>query len=200
MTRTLQLRVDQFDTPIGQFAIVADERGHLRASGFVEKHARMQRQLRIYAQSPAICLVGESNPGGLTAALERYFAGELAAIEALPVVVHGTLFQCAVWRALAAIPVGETRSYAELARRVGRPSAVRAVGLANGANPIGLVLPCHRVIGADGSLTGYGAGVERKRWLLAHERSLRVTFQLALGVTDAPGSSSRDRKPGDIHD
>ena len=83
----------------------------------------------------------------------------------------GTPFQQAVWRALRRIPTGETLSYAELARRIGRPGAVRAVGRANGANPASIVVPCHRVIGSDGTLTGYGGGIERKRWLLAHERA-----------------------------
>jgi methylated-DNA-[protein]-cysteine S-methyltransferase len=85
--------------------------------------------------------------------------------------MEGTDFQRTVWQALRRIPCGTTISYGELARRIGRPAAVRAVGLANGANPVGVVVPCHRVIGADGSLTGYGGGIERKRWLLAHERA-----------------------------
>ena len=86
----------------------------------------------------------------------------------------GTDFQREVWRALRGIPCGTTLSYGELARRIGRPNAVRAVGLANGANPIGVVVPCHRVIGSNGSLTGYGGGIERKRWLLDHERQMRL--------------------------
>jgi methylated-DNA-[protein]-cysteine S-methyltransferase len=88
----------------------------------------------------------------------------------LPVQTAGTLFQREVWRALREIPCGSTVSYGKLAQQIGRPAAIRAVGLANGSNPIGVVVPCHRVIGADGSLTGYGGGIERKRWLLAHER------------------------------
>jgi methylated-DNA-[protein]-cysteine S-methyltransferase len=87
-------------------------------------------------------------------------------------VLHGTEFQRAVWNALRSIPCGETLSYGALARRIGRPSAVRAVGLANGANPVGVVVPCHRVIGSDGTLTGYGGGLSRKRWLLEHESAL----------------------------
>ncbi len=115
-------------------------------------------------------LTETSDPSGFTSALRAYFDGDIAAIDALPVAdVPGTPFQRSVWRALREIPGGETISYAELARRIGKPAAVRAVGLANGANPIGIVVPCHRVIGSDGTLTGYGGGVERKRWLLAHE-------------------------------
>jgi methylated-DNA-[protein]-cysteine S-methyltransferase len=90
-----------------------------------------------------------------------------------------------VWRALGQIPSGQTRTYAELARQVGNPAAVRAVGLANGSNPIGLILPCHRVIGSDGSLTGYGGGIERKRWLLTHERAVHGAVQLSLDVARA---------------
>jgi methylated-DNA-[protein]-cysteine S-methyltransferase len=172
MTATLRILLDYAETPIGRFAIAADEEGRLRASGFAEQHARMERQLQIYAASPKFSVRRESNPGGLTAAVERYFAGDLAAITGLPIAIEGTPFQCAVWRALREIPFGETRSYAAIARQVGNPAAVRAVGLANGSNPIGLILPCHRVIGSDGSLTGYGGGVERKRWLLAHENTV----------------------------
>ncbi len=101
--------------------------------------------------------------------MEAYFAGQRDALSQIAWRTAGTPFQQKVWRALAEIPVGTTISYGELARRVGSPAAVRAVGLANGANPVGVVVPCHRVIGADGSLTGYGGGLDRKRWLLEHE-------------------------------
>jgi methylated-DNA-[protein]-cysteine S-methyltransferase len=103
-------------------------------------------------------------------ALARYFEGDLHALDSLPLDGAGTDFQRRVWSALRTIPAGETRSYAELAAQIGSPKAMRAVGLANGRNPISLVVPCHRVIGADGSLTGYAGGLERKRWLLGHER------------------------------
>ncbi len=100
--------------------------------------------------------------------LERYFAGDLRNFS-VPLAPRGTPFQLAVWATLLAIPYGETRSYGEIAAAIGRPTAARAVGLANGRNPISLIIPCHRVIGQDGSLTGYGWGLPRKRWLLAHE-------------------------------
>jgi methylated-DNA-[protein]-cysteine S-methyltransferase len=100
--------------------------------------------------------------------LRAYFAGTLRAFD-LPLAPAGTDFQKNVWSALAAIPFGETRSYGAIAREIGRPGAARAVGLANGSNPISIIVPCHRVIGADGTLTGYGGGLDRKRWLLAHE-------------------------------
>ncbi len=125
-------------------------------------------------QGKKIELVPGADPHGLTGAVADYFAGDLHAIDALPVKTAGTTFQQEIWRALREIPCGTTISYGELARRIGRPQAVRAVGLANGSNPIGVVVPCHRVIGANGSLTGYGGGIERKRWLLDHERQMRL--------------------------
>jgi methylated-DNA-[protein]-cysteine S-methyltransferase len=108
---------------------------------------------------------------GVRDVLSRYFGGELAAIDTLAVELNGTEFQKRVWQALRRIPSGSTLSYAELARRIGEPAAVRAVGAANGANPVALVVPCHRVIGSNGTLTGYGGGLERKRWLLDHEHA-----------------------------
>jgi methylated-DNA-[protein]-cysteine S-methyltransferase len=117
--------------------------------------------------------------GEAAAQLEAYFAGELVEFD-LELAPAGTAFQRAVWDELLAIPYGETRSYGELARNLGRPGAARAVGLANGHNPIGIVIPCHRVIGADGSLTGYGGGIERKRALLDLEQQ-RATPRLDLG-------------------
>jgi methylated-DNA-[protein]-cysteine S-methyltransferase len=113
-------------------------------------------------------------PSRFARAVAAYFAGELDALSDLPVAVRGTVFEAAVWQALRQIPVGHTWSYAALAASLGRPKAVRAVGRANGKNPIGLVLPCHRVIGADGRLVGYGGGLERKAWLLRHEGALVV--------------------------
>jgi methylated-DNA-[protein]-cysteine S-methyltransferase len=112
--------------------------------------------------------------------MRAYFAGNLTAIDDLPVATGGTDFQRQVWRALRQIPCGETISYGELARRIDRPAAVRAVGLANGSNPISVVVPCHRVIGSDGSLTGYGGGIERKRWLLTHEQRVAAVPELSL--------------------
>lgn len=114
----------------------------------------------------------EAGLEGQCDALRRYFDGDIHALDALRCDPGGTPFQARVWRALRTIPVGRTWSYATLAREIGDPKAVRAVGFANGANPIAIVIPCHRVIGADGSLVGYGGGLERKRFLLAHEGAL----------------------------
>jgi methylated-DNA-[protein]-cysteine S-methyltransferase len=113
------------------------------------------------------------------AQLAAYFAGELSRFD-LPLAAHGTPFQERVWSALRGIAFGEAISYAELARRIGDPSSVRAVGHANGRNPLPVIVPCHRVIGSDGSLTGFGGGIERKRWLLEHEGALQGTATLRL--------------------
>jgi methylated-DNA-[protein]-cysteine S-methyltransferase len=163
---------DELETPVGVLHLLADAAGRLHAVGWFDGHDRMANVLATYRSRRGGELERADDPGGLTARLRAYFAGELDAIRDLPVVFHGTDFQRAVWSALRSIPCGETLSYGELARRIGRPSAVRAVGLANGANPVGIVVPCHRVIGSNGTLTGYGGGLSRKRWLLAHEGAL----------------------------
>lgn len=114
--------------------------------------------------------------------LEEYFAGDRTTFS-LPIDPHGTEFQRQVWTALRAIPFGGTISYGELARRIGDPKAMRAVGAANGRNPIPIIVPCHRVIGADGSMTGFGGGIERKKWLLDHEGvGTGAEAQLELGA------------------
>jgi methylated-DNA-[protein]-cysteine S-methyltransferase len=109
------------------------------------------------------------DPGGAASVLQRYFDGDLGILDEVEVELHGTPFQQRVWLALRGVTAGTTTSYANLAERIGSPTAVRAVGAANGANPVAIVLPCHRIIGSNGSLTGYGGGLERKRWLLQHE-------------------------------
>jgi methylated-DNA-[protein]-cysteine S-methyltransferase len=165
----LCLLIDRFDTPVGELTIVADGEGHLRAVEFSDHADRLHRSLKLHYGKQGYELVPASDPAGLSSAIRAYFAGELKAIESLPVATGGTPFQRQVWEALRAIPCGATITYGELARRIGRASAVRAVGHANGDNPISIVVPCHRVIGSNGTLTGYGGGIERKRWLLAHE-------------------------------
>jgi methylated-DNA-[protein]-cysteine S-methyltransferase len=170
---TARFFYDHVESPLGPFTVVADGDGRLVAAGWTDDatDGRMAGRLRILATRADAEFVRASNPGGLSAALAAYFAGDLAAIEKLPVSESaGTPFQRSVWRALRGIPCGESRSYGDIAREIGRPSAVRAVGLANGSNPICIVVPCHRVIGSNGKLVGYGGGVERKRWLLTHEK------------------------------
>lgn len=177
------LRRCRLETPIGVLVLLQDADGALRALDWTDHEERMQRLLRRHYGDGG-CTVDDGGAAASPAvrALERYFAGELHALDALPVASGGSTFQRGVWRALRDIPVGATISYAELALRVGRPTAFRAVGLANGANPIGIVVPCHRVVGSDGSLTGYGGGIERKRWLLAHEGALTAERELALAA------------------
>jgi len=170
MTEVLHLLMDRIDTPIGTMLVVADREGNLRATDWEGYEARMRHLLRLHYGRNGFQLEPARIHNGLTDAICSYFAGELEAIDSLPVKTMGTPFQRKVWLALRKIPCGATLSYAQLARRIGRPSAVRAVGHANGANPVGVVVPCHRVIGSDGSLSGYGGGIERKRWLLEHEK------------------------------
>jgi len=161
------LFLDRIDTPVGGGLVVFDADGALRVFDWISHEARMHLLLR--RQNGPVTLMDRAAPKAITEAFAAYFGGELGAIDRLVCRTGGTVFQKSVWAALRAIPPGETVSYKALAERIGRPVAVRAVGLANGANPIGIVVPCHRVIGSDGSLTGYGGGIERKRWLLGHE-------------------------------
>ncbi len=130
----------------------------------------------------------------VVAQLQAYFAGELTDFD-LPLQMHGTEFQRRVWAALCEIPYGETISYGELARWVGNPKASRAVGLANGRNPVAIVVPCHRVIGADGSLTGYGGGLDRKVWLLEHEASYRPGWISGQARPTGPARLARRAPP-----
>jgi methylated-DNA-[protein]-cysteine S-methyltransferase len=169
MPEPLKFLTDRFDTPIGEIIIVADHDGNLRAVEWTDHEERLQKSLRLHYGRNGFKLEPSHNPSGLSDVMKRYFEGELSAITELPVRTAGTPFQREVWRALREIPHGTTVSYGKLAKQIGRPNAVRAVGLANGSNPIGVVVPCHRVIGSNGSLTGYGGGIERKRWLLEHE-------------------------------
>jgi len=157
--------------PTGQHLAVTDDQGRLRALDWSDYEARMRRLLRLHygAEGVGFTLTERPPPVALTQAIEAYYAGDLEALDHLEVATGGTEFQRAVWAALRTIKPGATLSYGELAARLGRPKAVRAVGLANGANPVGVVVPCHRVIGSNRRLTGYGGGLERKRWLLAHE-------------------------------
>jgi len=161
------LILERMPTPIGEALVVTDEAGAIRAFNWSDYETRMLAWLkRHYPKAP---LKEGRGPESVRRAFECYFSGEAGALEGLAWRASGTPFQLKVWETLCSIPAGETLSYAGLAERIGKPSAVRAVGLANGANPISLVVPCHRVIGANGTLTGYGGGLPRKNWLLAHE-------------------------------
>jgi methylated-DNA-[protein]-cysteine S-methyltransferase len=169
--------VEHIETPTGRMRVVTDDDGRLRALEWDDHTPRMQELLRRHYGANSVELREASAPSVAARSLLAYFAGELDAIAELPTVTNGTPFQSVVWSALRTIPAGRTMSYGMLAAQIGQPKAVRAVGLANGANPIAIVVPCHRVIGADASLTGYGGGLQRKRWLLAHERGERPLFE-----------------------
>lgn len=153
----------RIDSPIGALLLTSD--GEALTGVFMEEHRHGPRPDDGWRRDGAPFAAAREQ-------LAAYFAGERTGFE-LPLAPSGTAFQRRVWEELRRIPFGETISYAELARRVGDPRAVRAVGGANGRNPLSVVVPCHRVIGADGSLTGYGGGIERKRWLLGHEARFR---------------------------
>jgi methylated-DNA-[protein]-cysteine S-methyltransferase len=184
MSETLQLFVDRTPTPLGDMFIVTDCDENLRAAYWTDE-TRMTGLLRAHFRQTGFTVEPRKNLSIHAAAINRYFAGELSAINDLVVKTAGTPFQREVWQALREIPCGDTVSYSKLAQRVGRPAAVRAVGLANGSNPICIVVPCHRVIGADGSLTGYGGGLERKRWLLRHESARVPADRPPLFAADA---------------
>ena len=159
--------LDRMQTPIGIVLLVTDADGALCALDWEDYEPRMRQLLRL--QHGQSVLKEARAPAELRAALSGYFAGEFASLDTIRWRVAGTAFQRKVWTALRTIPVGTTTSYGALAARLAVPQAVRAVGHANGSNPISIVVPCHRVIGANGSLTGYGGGLDRKRWLLEHE-------------------------------
>jgi methylated-DNA-[protein]-cysteine S-methyltransferase len=161
------LRLDRLATPIGEALLITDEAGALRAFDWADRESSMSRLLRLHYGS--LVPVSGAAPGDLKRQLRRYFEGDIGGLATIEWRTAGTPFQRAVWTGLTTIAPGETLSYGRLAAKLGCPTSVRAVGLANGSNPISVVVPCHRVIGAEGSLTGYGGGLERKRWLLNHE-------------------------------
>ena len=162
----MDLFLDELASPIGTIVLISDGEA-LRVLDFVGCEERMQRLLKLHYGEQRPVKSCESLP--MKRRVEAYFARELASVDSIAVRTEGTAFQRRVWAELRSIAAGTTLSYGALAKRIGRPKASRAVGLANGSNPIAIVVPCHRVIGANGSLTGYGGGMERKRWLLEHE-------------------------------
>jgi len=159
--------LDRLQTPIGTALLVTDSAGVLRALDWEEHEPRMKELLRL--QYGPVDLEEARSPKALRAALTAYFKGDLDRLNAIKWRVAGTPFQQKVWTALPKIPAGTTMSYGALAAKLNAPKAMRAVGHANGSNPISVVVPCHRLIGANGALVKYGGGLERKRWLLEHE-------------------------------
>jgi O-6-methylguanine DNA methyltransferase len=170
---SIKFQLERFASPIGTILILTDADDVVRGIDFADYEARLHQLLR--QQYGTYTVADRSGPGATSRALAAYFAGDLDALAAVPVKTAGTAFQRDVWDALRTIPAGTTMSYGQLAATLGRPKASRAVGLANGSNPISIVVPCHRVIGSNGALTGYGGGIERKRWLLEHENARPVT-------------------------
>ncbi len=159
------LSIAELSSPVGPLTI-AEKDGRVCVLHFGSGPGPVRATLgRWYPDEP----IGRGVRPELRRTLDAYFAGDLAALDRVDVEMNGTPFQRRVWHALRRIEAGTTTSYGALARTVGEPSAVRAVGAANGANPVAVIVPCHRVIGSNGSLTGYGGGLDRKKWLLAHE-------------------------------
>ena len=168
----LPLHRETLATPVGQVVILTDGDGALRAVDFADFDARMRRLLDLhYGRRGWTLDERRGAPSAAHAALSTYFDGDVSALDRIETRTGGTAFQREVWAALRRIAPGSRVTYGAIAREIGRPSAVRAVGAANGANPIALVAPCHRVVGHGGALTGYAGGLERKRWLLEHEAS-----------------------------
>ncbi len=162
----MKLAYEQIETPIGTLGLAVRDRDVCLLEFDRDRRGVEKLLARRFGE---VELLDSVSPLGYTDCIRAYFKGELGALDEIAVDPGGTTFQGLVWSELRRIPAGRTRSYAEIARAIGRPTATRAVGAANGQNPIAVVLPCHRVIGADGSLTGYGGGLDRKSWLLRHE-------------------------------
>jgi methylated-DNA-[protein]-cysteine S-methyltransferase len=186
--RAVSFAFERLDTPTGRMLLVIDEEERLRAADWEDHEHRLWQLLRRHYRAGVELRDAPERRSAAWRALQAYFEGELGAIDEIATATNGTAFQLTVWEALRRIPVGRAVSYQALADTIGRPSATRAVGLANGSNPISIVVPCHRVIGANGSLTGYGGGLERKRWLLAHEGLELPRAGYARGVSESrPG-------------
>ncbi|MEX2480398.1 MAG: methylated-DNA--[protein]-cysteine S-methyltransferase [Gammaproteobacteria bacterium] len=161
-------RKDVLATPLGELIVIQDDDGVARAMEWAACAGRLARHLHRHHQNRRLC--DGDGGGALLETLARYFDGAVDAIDALELRPAGTPFQQQVWAALRDIPCGTTQTYGALARRFDPPTAPRAVGAANGANPISVALPCHRLVAHDGRLTGYAGGLARKGWLLRHER------------------------------
>ncbi len=169
----MKIDIGTIESPIGQLTLAA-RRNLVCLVHFGPATPAVTAGLKSWY--PETTIDEADDPGGAAGALRRYFEGDLDSLDEIEVELNGTTFQKNVWRALRTVKAGSTMSYAQLAKQIGSPSAVRAVGAANGANPVAVVLPCHRIIGSNGSLTGYGGGLHRKRWLLDHEGVKRSLF------------------------
>lgn len=174
---------DTIPSPVGELLLLAEDAGLTGLYLTPHRHGPERKTERVHVATrpgPAASIIAEASMQ-----LAAYFAGARTTFS-LPLLARGTPFQARVWAALQEIRFGETISYAELARRIAAPTAVRAVGAANGRNPLSIIVPCHRVIGADGSLTGFGGGIERKRWLLQHEGAREISDALPRSARSTP--------------
>lgn len=171
----MALEIADYPSPLGDVTMALHD-GSVCAMAFANRWEDVERRL---SRRFGAAVRGSTRAASLARRLDAYFAGELRALDDVEVDPGGTPFQGAVWTALRRVPPGRTTSYAELARAIGAPTAVRAVGAANGANPIWLIIPCHRAIGSDGRLVGYAGGLDRKRWLLRHEGALHDELDFA---------------------
>ncbi|MBB4482473.1 methylated-DNA--[protein]-cysteine S-methyltransferase [Rhizobium etli] len=174
--KKVTLLTEHLRTPIGTLFLFSEEDGTLRLADWEDLSERMNKLLVRHFGIDGLINRASNQRSPSHEALGDYFDGDLNALANIRVKTSGTPFQIKVWEQLCLIPPGSTISYAELARRVGNPAGTRAVGAANGANFINIVVPCHRVIGSDASLTGYGSGLSRKRWLLDHENGVKPLF------------------------
>jgi methylated-DNA-[protein]-cysteine S-methyltransferase len=180
------LSLDRFPSPIGEILLVF-EGDTLRALDFGDYEPRMRRLLRLHYG--VVALTEGSAPAAIRAPLTAFFDGAWSALDRVCVATGGTPFQRMVWAEVQRIRPGTTQSYGAVAAAVGRAGASRAVGLANGANPVAIVVPCHRVIGANAALTGYGGGLARKAWLLTHEKAATMP-RIGLPSLDAAGAAA----------
>ena len=164
-----KLATETISTPIGDMRLVASADGFLRAADFADCEDSLTALLKRRFGADGFSLSSGDVDPAIRDALAAYFEGEVSAIDRIRVKTGGTAFQETVWQALRGIPPGEPLAYGRLAEQLGKPQSARAVGHANGANPFNIVIPCHRLVGANGALTGYAGGIHRKRWLLKHE-------------------------------
>jgi methylated-DNA-[protein]-cysteine S-methyltransferase len=167
----MKIEIAETSSPVGRLTLAVHD---TRLVGLCFEGLWPRRRNALERRDGACTFVRSADPAGVASRLASYFDGDLGALAGIDVETWGTPFQQSVWRQLRLIPAGQTRTYAEIARAVGAPTAVRAVGAANGANPVGIVVPCHRVIGSDGRLTGFAGGLPAKRWLLEHESGQRT--------------------------
>ena len=188
----MELFIDRIDSAIGTLLLVSDGE-RLCALDYTGYEERMLTLLR--RRYRGFRLRDARDPQGFSGRIRAYLAGDLDCLNCISVSTGGTAFQQEAWSALRTIPPGTVLSYGEMAARLGKPASYRAVGMTNALNPIAIVIPCHRLVGADGALTGYAGGLERKRWLLQHE-GVDLEKLASVGTLTKDKRASRSRQPG----